>query len=80
MLDVPIPSHYPLLKISKSRALTLIFLGRPRYFLKVMWGAQFFIYTVYLVYGCFIYHFQGQYSFQPAYMGMSNYGMSPIRA
>jgi hypothetical protein len=50
-------------------------IGRPRDFLKVMWGAQIFIYTVYLVYGCFIYHYQGQYSFQPTYLGISNYGM-----
>ncbi|PVH82381.1 hypothetical protein DL98DRAFT_548065 [Cadophora sp. DSE1049] len=35
---------------------------RPRDFLKAMWGAQLFIYTVYLVYGCFVYHYQGQYS------------------
>lgn len=34
---------------------------RPRDFLKAMWGAQLFIYTVYLVYGCFVYHYQGQY-------------------
>ena len=37
---------------------------RPRDFLKAMWGAQLFIYTVYLVYGCYVYHFQGQYSYQ----------------
>lgn len=37
---------------------------RPRDFLKAMWGAQFFIYTVYLIYGCYVYHFQGQYSYQ----------------
>ena len=37
---------------------------RPRDFLKAMWGAQFFIYSVYLIYGCFVYNFQGQYSYQ----------------
>lgn len=37
---------------------------RPRDFLKAMWGAQFFIYSVYLIYGCYVYHFQGQYSYQ----------------
>lgn len=37
---------------------------RPRDFLKAMWGAQLFIYTVYLIYGCYVYHFQGQYSYQ----------------
>jgi hypothetical protein len=39
-----------------------------------MWGAQFFIYTVYLIYGCFVYHYQGQYSFAPSYQGVSVYG------
>lgn len=47
---------------------------RPRDFLKAMWGAQFFIYAVYLIYGCFVYHYQGQYSFQPSYQGVSPYG------
>jgi hypothetical protein len=47
---------------------------RPRDFLKAMWGAQLFIYTVYLVYGCYVYHFQGQYSFNPSYQGVSIYG------
>ena len=36
----------------------------PRDFLKAMWGAQFFIYSVYLIYGCYVYHFQGQYAYQ----------------
>jgi len=47
---------------------------RPRDFIKAMWGAQFFIYSVYLIYGCFVYHYQGQYSFQPSYQGVSAYG------
>ena len=47
---------------------------RPADFLKAMWSAQFFIYTVYLVYGCYVYHFQGQYSFNPSYQGVSPYG------
>jgi hypothetical protein len=47
---------------------------RPRDFIKAMWGAQFFIYTVYLIYGCYIYHFQGQYSFNPSYQGVSVFG------
>lgn len=34
---------------------------RPMDFLKVMWGAEFFIYAVYMIYGCFIYYYQGQY-------------------
>jgi Transmembrane amino acid transporter protein len=33
---------------------------RPRDFLKAMWGAQFFIWVVYLTYGCYTYYFQGQ--------------------
>lgn len=37
-------------------------LQRPRDFLKVMWGAQFFIFSVYMIYGSFQYYFQGQYS------------------
>lgn len=46
---------------------------RPRDFIKAMWGAQFFIYTIYLFYGCFIYHYQGQYSYTPSYQGVSIY-------
>ena len=37
---------------------------RPRDFLKAMWGSQLFIYSVYLIYGCYVYHFQGQYAYQ----------------
>ena len=33
---------------------------RPHDFIKAMWGAQFFIYTCYMVYGCYVYYFQGQ--------------------
>jgi amino acid transporter len=40
---------------------------RPRDFLKAMWGAQFFIYTCYMVYGCYVYYFQGQYSYQVSF-------------
>lgn len=47
---------------------------RPRDFLKAMWGAQFFIYSVYLIYGCYVYHFQGQYAYQISYQGVSIYG------
>jgi hypothetical protein len=31
---------------------------RPRDFIKAMWGAQFFIYIIYLIYRCYIYYFQ----------------------
>lgn len=51
---------------------------RPRDFLKAMWGAQLFIYTCYLVYGCFIYAYQGQYSYQPSYQGVSTYGWQTV--
>ena len=47
---------------------------RPRDFIKAMWGAQFFIYAVYMIYGCYVYHFQGQYSYQVSYQGVSVYG------
>ncbi|KAI1611793.1 transmembrane amino acid transporter protein-domain-containing protein [Exophiala viscosa] len=47
---------------------------RPWDFIKAMCIAQLFIYTVYLSYGCYVYYFQGQYSFTNAYMGLSIYG------
>lgn len=47
---------------------------RPHDFLKGMFVAQAVIYTVYVVYGCFIYYYQGQYTFNPAYIGVSQYG------
>lgn len=47
---------------------------RPRDFIKAMWGAQLFIYTVYVSYGSFIYYYQGQYSYNPSYQGVSVYG------
>ena len=51
---------------------------RPRDFLKAMWGAQLFIYTAYLVYGCFVYHYQGQYSYNPSYQGVSSYAWQSV--
>ncbi|GIJ85581.1 hypothetical protein Asppvi_004440 [Aspergillus pseudoviridinutans] len=47
---------------------------RPRDFIKAMWVAQFFIYSVYLIYGCVVYYLQGQYSYNPSYQGVSAYG------
>lgn len=44
-------------------------MSRPRDFIRSMWGAQFFIYAVYLIYGCYVYYFQGQYSYQISYQG-----------
>lgn len=51
---------------------------RPRDFIKAMWGAQFFIYCVYLIYGCYVYYFQGQYSFNPSYQGVSLYAWQTV--
>ena len=45
----------------------------PRDFLKAMWGAQVFIYAVYMLYGLFIYGMQGQYVLTPSYLGISPY-------
>ncbi|KAJ8114541.1 hypothetical protein ONZ43_g4877 [Nemania bipapillata] len=47
---------------------------RPHDFLKGMFVAQAVIYTAYVVYGSFMYYYQGQYTFNPAYLGVSNYG------
>lgn len=49
-------------------------LQRPRDFLKVMWASQFFIYAVYMIYGSYVYYFQGQYANSVAYYGLSPYG------
>ncbi|KAJ4424393.1 hypothetical protein N0V82_000913 [Gnomoniopsis sp. IMI 355080] len=53
-------------------------LQRPRDFLKVMWGSQFFIYAVYMIYGSYVYYFQGQYSNQISYQGISVYGWQTV--
>nr|POE77643.1 hypothetical protein CFP56_09290 [Quercus suber] len=47
---------------------------RPRDFIKAMWGAQSFIYAVYLIYGCYCYYWQGQYAYQVSYQGITGYG------
>lgn len=47
---------------------------RPHDFLKGMFIAQAVIYTCYVVYGCFMYYYQGQYTFNPSYLGVSQYG------
>ncbi|EXJ75427.1 uncharacterized protein A1O5_02123 [Cladophialophora psammophila CBS 110553] len=51
---------------------------RPHDFLKGMFVAQAVIYVAYVVYGCFIYYYQGQYTFNPAYLGVSNYGWQTV--
>ncbi|KAJ5176700.1 amino acid transporter [Penicillium canariense] len=48
---------------------------RPRDFLTAMWAAQAFIYVTYMLYGLFIYGYQGQYTVNPAYLGVSKYGL-----
>ena len=51
---------------------------RPRDFIKAMWGAQFFIYSVYMIYGLYVYYFQGQYSYNLSYQGVSPYGWQVV--
>ncbi|KIW97771.1 uncharacterized protein Z519_01355 [Cladophialophora bantiana CBS 173.52] len=51
---------------------------RPHDFLKGMFVAQAAIYVAYVVYGCFIYYYQGQYTFNPAYLGVSDYGWQTV--
>jgi len=51
---------------------------RPRDFLKAMWGAQIFIYVVYVVYGCFVYYYQGQYTINPSFQGVSTYAWQTV--
>ena len=51
---------------------------RPRDFLSAMWGAQGFIYVVYMLYGLFMYGYQGQYTQNPSYLGISGYGWQTV--
>ncbi|OQU95189.1 hypothetical protein CLAIMM_01433 isoform 2 [Cladophialophora immunda] len=51
---------------------------RPYDFIKSLCAAQFFIWVVYLTYGCYVYHFQGQYTYQVAYQGVSIYGWQVV--
>ncbi|KAK8033974.1 hypothetical protein PG991_003372 [Apiospora marii] len=46
---------------------------RPKDFLSAMWAAQAFIYFWYMFYGLFVYGYQGQYSINPSYLGISEY-------
>ncbi|KAL2201776.1 putative amino acid transporter [Sarocladium strictum] len=48
---------------------------RPRDFLKAMWCAQAFIYISYMFYGLFMYGYQGQYTINPSYLGISKYSI-----
>jgi amino acid transporter len=49
---------------------------QPRDFLKSMWGSQLFIYLCYMLYGLFMYGYQGQYVQNPSYLGISPYNWS----
>ncbi|KAJ9134070.1 N amino acid transport system protein [Coniochaeta hoffmannii] len=53
-------------------------LQHPRDFLKAMWGAQLFIYVCYMVYGCYVYFWQGQYANQISYQGLSPYAWQTV--
>lgn len=48
---------------------------RPQDFLKGMWSAQLFIYICYMLYGLFMYGYQGQYVQTPSYLGISSYAL-----
>lgn len=48
---------------------------RPKDFLTGMWAAQTFIYVCYMFYGLFMYGYQGQYSINPTYLGISKYSI-----
>jgi hypothetical protein len=51
---------------------------RPRDFWKGMICAQTFIYLVYIFYGCFLYGYQGQYTINPSYQGVSVYAWQTV--
>ncbi|KKY29182.1 putative amino acid transporter [Phaeomoniella chlamydospora] len=51
---------------------------RPRDFIKGMWAAQFFIWSVYMIYGLCIYWWQGQYAYSISYQGVSIYGWQTV--
>ncbi|KAI8066453.1 putative amino acid transporter [Gongronella butleri] len=51
---------------------------RPKDFLTAMWASQTFIYIVYMFYGLFIYGYQGQYTVNPTYLGISGYALQTV--
>ena len=53
-------------------------MSQPRKFLKTMWSSQFFIYACYMLYGLFMYGYQGQYVQNPSYLGISPYAWSTV--
>ncbi|KAH8697886.1 putative amino acid transporter [Talaromyces proteolyticus] len=48
---------------------------RPKDFFTGMFAAQLFIYFWYMFYGLFMYGYQGQYTVNPSYLGVSGYGL-----
>ena len=53
---------------------------QPMDFLKAFSIAQAIIFTVYIVYGLFVYSFQGQFTLAVAYQGVSKYSFQTVRA
>jgi hypothetical protein len=51
---------------------------RPRDFLKALAAAQSFIYVCYMIYGLFVYHYQGQYANVIAYQGIAPYAWQTV--
>lgn len=51
---------------------------RPWDFIKSVASAQLFIYVVYIVFGCYSYFWQGQYTFNPSFQGVSTYGWQTV--
>lgn len=51
---------------------------RPRDFFKAMICAQSFIYIAYMLYGLFLYAYQGQYCVNPSYQGVSPYAWQTV--
>ncbi|KAM0143605.1 hypothetical protein ACHAO1_000706 [Botrytis cinerea] len=51
---------------------------KPRDFWKGMICAQVFIYILYMIYGCFIYGYQGQYAVNPSFQGVSPYAWQTV--
>lgn len=51
---------------------------RPRDFIKGMAMAQVLIFTCYVLYGCFVYAYQGQFTLAVAYQGVSKYSWQTV--
>ena len=49
-------------------------MARPFDFWKALVCAEAFIYAFYLLFGLFVYSYQGQYTFNPTYQGLAPYG------